>query len=194
MRRALLILLALLFGPVLLGPVQAQPVRLDGDSRVWIDGTSTLGPYRCTTDDVRGERDGDGAPARLTIETRSFDCGHRAMNLDFYRALQAERHPALHFTLTDAEPLWRKDDRVSLVVSGRIRIAGASRAVTLRVDARQLAPGRYRAQGRHAMRMSDFGVEPPTGLMGFVRARDAVVIGFDLRGSMALDSAAAASR
>jgi len=39
----------------------------------------------------------------------------------------------------------------------------------------------WRLKGALPMKMTDFGISPPVGLFGLIRARDAMTVGFDLR-------------
>jgi hypothetical protein len=40
--------------------------------------------------------------------------------------------------------------------------------------------GALRARGAVAMRMTDFGIKPPTGLFGLIRSRNEITVRFDL--------------
>ena len=63
---------------------------------------------------------------------------------------------------------------------GTITLAGEQRPVTVTAQGQRMDDGLVRIQGRHALRMTDFDIEPPTGLLGLVRAHDDIVVRFDL--------------
>lgn len=197
-RRTLLFLLAL---ATIAGPtVHAQTrIELLPESRLWIDGTSTVNRFTCKA----GEIDGYGsipspiatialgaraarAEAQLTVPVATFDCGDRRMNRDFRAAMQAEEHPEIVFTLDDAELLPAKSEAAIASGGRRVRatgwlsIAGVRRHVEAELTAERLADGRLYAVGDLPLRMTDFGIRPPTALMGLVRAHDDIVVRVNL--------------
>ncbi len=156
-------------------------------SRFYLDGTSTLGAYRCESDEVVGSgtaHPGDAArvTGTLVIPVLGFDCGRAAMNRDFYDALQAETHPTIRITLTDATLLSRPAGStwVPVEVRARLQLAGAARAVTIRAEGRRAEGDVVEIRGSHALKMSQYGIRPPSGLMGLVRAHDSLVANFYL--------------
>ena len=156
-------------------------------SRFWIDGTSTLGRYTCAAAGVEGAADVESAPARVAAEVlvpvRAFDCGQARMNRDFQQALRVQAHPTIRFRLTQAEALGaepRPGAWVRLRASGTIRMAGVERPVTITAEGQRLGGDRVRIRGTHALRMTDFDVTPPSGMLGLVRAHNGVTVRFDL--------------
>lgn len=161
-------------------------------SQFWIDGTSTVSSFTCTASEVAGFGSVDEAAmgasqqadlrAEVVIPVRAFDCGVRQMNRDFYEALKGRAYPAVRFALRRAEILAPdgRSEWTPVRAWGTITLAGEQRPVTVTARGQRLADGRVRIQGRHALRMTDFDIEPPTGLLGLVRAHDDIVVRFDL--------------
>ena len=162
---------------------------VDAGSRVRIDGTSTLGRYTCAAGEVAGAGDvppAGPATAELTVGVASFDCGQSRMNRDFRRSLRAEAAPEIRFTLGLAEtlaPEARTGAWVRVRAAGRLSLAGVERPVTVVAEGRRLGAGRVQLRGQHPLLMTDFGVRPPSGMLGLVRAHDRVVVVFDLTAS-----------
>jgi polyisoprenoid-binding protein YceI len=186
-RPALLLLAGLLAGAAL--PAHPQHFTVQPGSRFWIDGSATTGPYTCEADEVSGagrvEEAAQGAPqvtAEVAVPVRAFDCGMAPMNRDFYAALRGDAHPAVRFTLERAEVVEaaRPGAWARVRATGALQLAGTTRRVVLAAEGQQLPDGRVRVRGEQALRMSDFGIEPPTGLLGLVRAHDGVTVRFDL--------------
>jgi len=126
---------------------------------------------------------GETLTAEVTIPVRALDCGSGPMNRDLYAALDADAHSSIRFDLDAAQALEaeaRPGAWVRVRASGTLRIAGASRRITLDAQGRRLPNGRVALRGRQALRMSDFGVAPPSHALGLVRAHDAIVARFDL--------------
>lgn len=185
---------ALLAGPQ---PSLGQTYTVGAGSQFWIDGTSTLGAFACEADEVGGygrlrERRSAALDAEVVIPVRSLDCGVPQMNSDLYEALQGQRHPAIRFVLGAAKAADPgAEGWTPFRVSGTLRLAGTARRVTLDAEGRTLVDGRVRIRGRHPLRMTDFGIEPPTGLLGLVRAHDAIAVRFDLLAAPAAPAPAA---
>jgi hypothetical protein len=173
---------------------QAQYIVRDA-SQFWIDGTSTVSAFTCTASEVAGAGTVDEAEmsaaqpaafhAEVVVPVRAFDCGVRQMNSDMYEALKGKAHPAVRFTLRRAEvlPAPPYAEWTPVKVWGTLTLAGAQRPVTVVAQGKRLADGRVRIQGRHALRMTDFDIDPPSGLLGLVRAHDDIVVRFDLLAS-----------
>jgi len=187
MRRSLLLVLVLLT-TALYGAATLQPTRYEvtPQSRFWIDGTSTVGAYTCAAEAVSGYGilgEGRELAAEVAVPVLAFDCGSAPQNRDFYRALRADAHPAIRFELERAEALGaeaRPGAPVRVRTTGTLRIAGAARRITLEVTGRRLADGRVAVEGSLPLRMTEFGVEPPSHALGLIRAHDAIVARFDL--------------
>lgn len=177
-----LVLIAL---AALLALVSPDRYEVTSGSHFWIDGTATTGAWTCATEAVTGEGvlGGEALSATVAVPVRAFDCGSGPMNRDMRRALRAGDHPTITFELTDAETprsQARPDVWVRVRVRGTLRLAGTQRPVTLTADGRQLADGRVEIRGRQPLRMSDFGVEPPSHALGLVRAHNDIVVRFNL--------------
>ncbi|GIV59584.1 YceI family protein [Rhodocaloribacter litoris] len=177
-----------------------QRVVLAEESRLWIEGQTSVNRFACEARSFAGEgvlAGGNvlsGSPAkrgasrgiqrhvaRLVVPVRQFDCGKDRMNADLYEALKAETHPEIVFELEEAEVVGpRRDSTVALRVDGRLRIAGVENDITLTVTAWPAGAGRYRARGGYPLRMSDYGVDPPRALLGLIRVQDQIVVRFDL--------------
>lgn len=170
------------------------PVRLLPESRMWLDGESNVSSFTCRTRSLhrsvafgRSEvREIVGMPPSLArtlkIPVRAFRCGNERMERDMYRALQADSDPFIHFTLYSyvLPPGASGEETFPASAVGRMTIAGRERVVEVDVMVVRSGPDRFRVRGTKPIRMTDFGIEPPSALLGLVRARDRVVIGFDL--------------
>ena len=183
-------------------PLAAQDrVILLPESEVQIDGTSTVDDFTCRAATVRGsgalaggertlvkkaaladDTDTD-ADVRIRVPVATFDCGRRRMNTDLYRALQADAHPFIEYELASAELIDEPRTAAGpyrLRAAGRLTIAGTTRAVEVVLEGERLPDGRVQARGQLPLQMSAFGIEPPTALLGLVRAHDDITVRFRL--------------
>lgn len=173
-----------------------QRLAVQPESQLWIEGSSTLDTFTCRSGAVEGTgileaRSHGAAPAagalapqaRVHVRVETFDCGNRRMNRDLYQALRAALHPQIRFELRQAEVLAlseKTEDAYRLRLVGWLTVAGTTRLVETTAHGQRLGEGRYRVGGSQPLRMSDFGIEPPSGLLGLVRAHDRIRVRFDL--------------
>ncbi len=154
------------------------------ESRMSIRGSSTVNRFTCESAELGGMGwlTDTGAPQlTLDVPARSFDCGDGRMNRDMYRALKVDAHPTIHFTLRAVQPIDRVvAGRQKMQVTGELTIAGVTRPVELTVDGQRLDDGTLRAAGEAPLKMSDFGIRPPSAMMGLIRAHDDIQVRFDL--------------
>lgn len=199
MRTALIFLLTFAYA-MLVPPAGAQDAYvLAPESRLRIEGTSTIDTFTCEAETIagsgqlQGSRDVPGEKSRigseeasveLIVPVTSFDCGKARMNRDMYEALKASSHPEIGFLLDGVEVVNSNSDgeEYNLRATGRLRLAGEERQVTVSVRGSNLPDGRLRATGAVDLLMSDFGITPPSALLGLVRARDQITVAFDLFG------------
>ncbi len=154
------------------------------ESRVWIEGRSTMGRFTCMATRVEGVGEveaGQAVQARLVVPVRAFDCGKQAMNQDLQEALQADRFPEIRFKLNEAAVLEAPlTDAARLAVTGALTIAGTMRTVHFEAVGQLLASGRVRLAGSLPLKLTEFNVKPPTALLGLIQVHDQITVHFDL--------------
>ena len=189
MKTRIAILSLLLVGVLL--PARAQHrLAVHPESQLWIEGRSTLDGFTCRSEAVEGSGVLEAGPrAEVRVRVATFDCGRRQMNRDMHQALKAAVHPEIRFDLLDAEAMAlpeRAEDAYRFRVAGWLTVAGTTRYVETTAHGQRLADGRYRVWGSQPLLMSDFGIAPPTGLLGLVRAHDRIRVRFDLVAALLL--------
>ncbi|NBC65486.1 MAG: hypothetical protein GVY07_07525 [Bacteroidetes bacterium] len=168
------------------------------ESRLWIEGSSNVNEFECQAEEYDGEATipqeeeplANVEPAqnqilsiKVDIQVDSIECGKRKMNQDLQKALQAEKYPQISFLYQSAELLSEPDnpdDGFQLEVQGLLTIAGTTKEIKFTTEAYYINSGSVRARGGTTINMTDFGVEPPTALMGLIRANEELTVNFDL--------------
>lgn len=168
------------------------------ESRLWIEGSSNVNEFECQAEEYGGEATipqeedplANIAPAdnqilsiKVDIQVDSIECGKRKMNQDLQKALQVEKYPQISFLYQSAELLSEPDnpdDGFQLEVQGLLTIAGTTKEIKFTTEAYYINSGSVRARGGTTINMTDFGVEPPTALMGLIRANEELTVNFDL--------------
>ena len=120
---------------------------------------------------------------RLRVPDQSLRCGNRQMERDMYRALRADANPTIDFQFEELVGGVVHDIDGGLyraTITGTLKLAGEQRSVNVPVEATRVARDRFRLRARLPLRMTDFRVTPPTALFGMVKAKNDLVVTFDL--------------
>jgi hypothetical protein len=120
----------------------------------------------------------------LTIPITSLRCtGGRPMEKDMTRALKADRVPTITFRFAGLRSgiTHHIDDRqFEATIAGQLSLAGVTREISFPVTARRLSRSQFRLTADMPVRMTDFGVAPPTALFGVVKAANELSVRLDL--------------
>lgn len=153
---------------------------------VQVDGTSSLHDWTCDAAGLTGWIDAEVAAGTLTAIPRAeitvraaLDCKNGTMDKKARKALDADAHPAIQFVLDGATVEPGAGAAFAVQVRGRLRLAGAERPVAFTAEGRVLGNGAIRLAGQIPVTMSDFGIEPPTAMLGALKTGDAVTVRFD---------------
>lgn len=169
------------------------------ESALWIEGTSSVHDWTCTVERVTGSLEKETASAGLipvpraevAVPVEAIECNNGTMNKKTRKALNADAHPTIRYVLDEATALpGAADGSFDLKTTGRLTIASVDQPVEMTVAGERLADGRFRFTGQTPLLMTDFGVEPPTALLGTLKTGDRVVVHFDV--VAALDPASVA--
>lgn len=120
---------------------------------------------------------------RLRVPIETLRCGNAVMERDMNRALKAEDHPTIEFRFTGLISGIEHDIDANTYrarIAGDLVLAGSKRSVELSITAQRTAPDRFRIQAELPLRMTDFGITPPSALFGMVRAKNELVVRFDM--------------
>ena len=175
------------FALVLAGWSLAAYYTFQPGSRVWVEGTSTVHEWTCEAHQVVGTITGedaltDGMTAlSVTVPLQRFDCGNGTMNGKMRDALQAKANPAIRYTLTTAN-LAKPDAEgwFDVNTTGKLSIAGKTRTVSMKARGKAVKDGAYRFTGSTDLKMTDFGIDPPTAMLGTLKTGDAITVHFDV--------------
>jgi polyisoprenoid-binding protein YceI len=180
-------------------------VAVAQDSKLWIDGTSNLHDWSCKADKIEANVDLDKAAAaqldaappkalkrvEVKVAVKALKCGHGAMDNNLYKALSADATPDVTYILAtfDAAP-GATSDTFTLKTVGSLSIAGKENQLSMDVVATRMPDGTVIAKGTVPIKMTDYGIKPPTALFGRLKTGDEVKVSFELSiGAKAIASA-----
>jgi len=158
------------------------------DYRVTIHGTSNLRDWQETVEKVTGDMvavlnvDGSvnlvSVDIRMDVNSIKSDMGS-IMNNKTYDALKSNLNPEIIFTLNVPVKLIQvKRGENTFTLRGNLTLAGLCKPVTMEVNLFILGEGRLQFEGRQAIKMTDFGVKPPSALFGTMKAGPDIIINF----------------
>ncbi|HEY9226817.1 MAG TPA: YceI family protein [Gemmatimonadaceae bacterium] len=170
-------------------------VSVSPESKLWVDGTSSLHGWTCRTQSLDATIELDAkAAAQLTtaapsalrrvqvkVPVKSLKCGHGGMDNNLYKALNADAAPEISYIMASFEPaLGEANEAFGLKTVGSLTIAGTERRITMDVSATRLADGSIKTTGVVPIKMTEFGVKPPTAMFGRIKTGDEVKVNFEL--------------
>ena len=185
------------FAALFLAPAGAwvptdAPLTLLPESRLWVEGTSTVRAFKCKAAVV--EADIAAAPGAVSavlagekavksVEVRvpaaRMDCGNGTMNEHMLKALKAREHGAITFRVASYD-VDKTGDAVRGTLTGTLTLGGVQKPISVAATGRGAADGTLRVAGLHELKMTDYGLKPPTLMLGTMKVGDVVKVGFDL--------------
>ena len=186
------ILAQLVLAPALMTwPVPTNEIDLQPESKLWVDGTSSVRGYRCNALSLNASLQAEGgnavqtllagekavSGADLTIEAGRLECGNGTMNGHMRKALKADANPTIGFKLASYD-LEKVADTLRLNLTGDLTIGGTQKTITLLALARGGSDGTLIVEGTHELRMTEYGLKPPTLMFGTLKVHDKVKVGF----------------
>jgi len=174
---------------VLFLPASAQPRRWvpnPAKSVVTFDATHQMGDFSGRAEAVTGEFQADTADLRASItgvarvRVAVLRTGNDNRDRDMRKVLDVDRFPEIRFTIGGVEPSFNSVTSSAdtlITVKGGLAVRGVERPVTFLARVR-LRDDRIWVRGESRIRLTDFGINPPSRL--FFRVGDDVTIGFDL--------------
>jgi len=175
-------------------PALAQ-ISVQPGGSLRIEGDSTLHKWSSTATAVSMTFTlADGAPQGLSeaikaakvsgmevkISVAGLKSGESGLDKNMRKSMDAEKFPEVLYKLVKYE--LAKPTAAGTVVAkttGELTIAGQTKTVAIDVEF-ILGAGAPEVKGSYTLNMSDFGIKPPSLMLGAIKVRDPVTIRFDL--------------
>jgi hypothetical protein len=126
------------------------------------------------------------AIAELSVPVMSLRGDSQGMDRDMYSALKARQCPSIQFRLEKVQDAQVRQDPTNgrpaflLRVTGILTVAGVQRTLATELTIQRDAGQHFLIHAQIPIKMTDFGVTPPTAFLGLIRARDSLSVIFDL--------------
>ena len=177
--------------PVLAWTSALERLTLQPESRLWVDGTSTVRSFSCKATDVDATVEGTAnaiaqvtagekgvSAVRVRVETAKLECGNGTMNDHMRKAIKADANPVIDFQL-DSYDVARAPDGVSGTLSGTLKLGGAQKPISIQAVGKSEQSG-LRVTGSYPLKMTEYGLKPPTLMFGRIKVGETVTVKFDL--------------
>lgn len=166
-------------------------IDFSSDSKIWLEGDSTLHPYKSTSSRfaikaaLTAPKAQDANLADLTVEipVKSLKSGEGPLDSNLYKTMEASKYPTIKFDLSNAKVKVSNSGDVDVNAEGTLTIHGQSKSVELVADGK-LTGNTVHLKGKKAILMSDYGVKAPVLMFGAIKCTDKITVGFDLVGEI----------
>ena len=167
-------------------------LELQPQSRLWIDGTSTVRSFSCKAGEVNAVVEANGSDAipqlltgdkgvkavRVTVPAEGLDCGNGTMNEHMRKAIKLSEHKAIEFRLTDYE-VTRNADGVAGTINDTLLLGGVTKPISMKAEGSE-DDGMLHVTGAYDLKMTEYGLKPPTLMFGRIKVGETVKVKYDL--------------
>lgn len=152
-----------------------------------VAGTSTLHDWKETSSKgsvnavftMSGNKISDLALLVFTVPVTSLKSEHKTMDNNTYKALKANKHPEIAYTLSSATVTPVNATTFTIKTKGKLTIAGTTRETDVDATAKVNADNSITVTGSKKLKMTDYGVTPPKVMM--IKTGNDLTISYNLR-------------
>jgi hypothetical protein len=170
----------------------SERLTLQAESRIWIEGTSTIKDFSCTATIVNALIDtrstnaipqllvGDKAVVAVDVKVpvEKLDCGNGTMNEHMLKALKAVENPTILFRLASYE-IDRTQNTVTGTLKGTLSLGGVQKPLIITTEGKPEGE-MLRVTGSSEIRMTEYDLTPPSLMFGRIKVNEKVLVKFDL--------------
>lgn len=168
-------------------------IDVESTSRLWVKGTSSVRAFECqapvfvtqidsdTEEPLAGVLAGEKAvdAVRLSIPSATMDCRNGTMTGHMKKAIKVTEFDSITFSVRDYT-LAPADSGMSVTMTASLTLGGVTKDVTVSALAKAGPEGTLQLTGTHELSMRDYGLKPPSLMLGTMKVHDKVTVGFDL--------------
>jgi len=168
-----------------------RELTLQPESKLWVDGTSTMRKWTCRAPDVTAVI--DGAPnaiaqvaagekgvraVRVRVQSAKMECGNGTMDEHMKKALKVDANPTIEFTLSGYD-VSRSAGGVAGTLTGTLSLGGVQKTVAIPAVATSDS-GVLHVTGAYPLKMTEYDLKPPKLMFGRIKVGEMVTVHFDL--------------
>lgn len=131
---------------------------------------------------VGEQNPGDNWIQSLTFEmpVSEVDSDSRRLNNNMHEYLGEDDHPTMRYELVQISDISENGNGYEIIANSDLTVNGVTRNIDLTAQVSVNDDGSITITGSYDTLMSNFDIDPPTAMLGSVRAEDDVTIEFDV--------------
>ena len=190
-RRILPIFALSLALPALAWTSSEASLTLQPESKLWVEGGSTIKNWTCQAGDVSAVIEASPnaiaqvvagekgiRTVKVTVPAEKLECGNGTMNKHMKKALKIEEFPTIVFKLSGYD-VAKGPASSTGTLNGTLTLGGVQKTIAIPAEGRSDA-GALRVTGAYTLKMTDYDLTPPSLMFGRIKVRESVNVKFDL--------------
>lgn len=162
-------------------------------SKLSIDGKTNVNSFTCAiakyagTDTLVLHEGGKNVrpvfvKGSVGLDASTFDCGMGIMTSDFRKTIKSDVYPAIviDFISFERTPSYKKEGIDKFKGILKISLAGATRLFEVDCSIDTQPSGLIHLKGERNFTFADFGLKPPTRMMGTIKVQEELNVKFHL--------------
>ena len=159
------------------------------DSKVTVNGKSNVHDWEMISTDIasqgvfkfnaKDELTGLSAFS-FSVAAKSLKSGKSSMDTRTYKSLKADEFSKITYKLTFAEVTMVQANKYAIQTTGVLTIAGKTQSISMKVMAFVNADQTISCHGTEKLILTDYGIEPPSFMLGAMKVGNDLIIKFNL--------------
>ena len=117
---------------------------------------------------------------KFSVLAKSLKSEKTSMDERTYKAMKADQFPKVTYQLTFATVTMVQANKYSIQTSGNLAIAGKTQVIAMKVMALVNADGSITCHGQENLILTDYGIQPPSFMLGAMKVGNDLSIQFNL--------------
>ena len=161
-------------------------------SKLAIDGNTNVNSFTCSiakyagTDTLVLNEGGKNVrpvfvQGSVALDASSFDCGMSIMTSDFRKTIKSDIYPAIviDFISFERTPTYKPGEEKFVGIL-KISLAGVTKLFEVNCSIETNTDGLIHLKGGRQFTFADFGLTPPTRMMGTIKVKEDLKVQFEL--------------
>ncbi len=165
---------------------QQQFKSISSTSKLVVSGTSTVHDWEMEAENFNCEANLSLNENSITaISNIDFSCpveniksDNKIMDNKTYKALNSSKYPEISFKLNNKGTVESNSNIMS--VGGTLTINNTKKEVTVPFTSEKTKQGQILVKGEIPLKMSDFGIDPPTAMLGTLKTGDEIKVSYEI--------------
>lgn len=165
---------------------KGEKYTLNSNSIIEVTGTSTLHDWSMKMEKPNGQAlfgfGDDGQLSieglKITLQAENLKSDHKGMDKNAYKAMKTDQYPNIVFEMTRLDDVRSKGDGYKVSCIGKLTIAGTTKVISIPATIKTNPDGSFTSMASKALKMTDFGIDPPTAVLGTIKTGDDITISY----------------